>query len=91
MKNPPQIIARAFKNEPVVLYAHELQASGRHVNVDKDGVKPIIGWPLDDAFDYDIDDFDRLWTAYSSNDAIKLAELYREMRERPKNFVEKLK
>src|SRR5688572_23659024 len=50
---PPQIIARAFDDEPCVLYAVQIQASGRHVNVCRElPARPVIGWPVTHAFDY---------------------------------------
>lgn len=89
VSNPPQIIARAFKKEPVVLYALALQPNGRYVNVCRDYPPPsYIGWPLVDAFDYDIDDFTPLWEAYSSEDEDKLDSLYAELENRPKRFLE---
>lgn len=85
---PPQIIARAFDSEPCVLYAVEMQSSGRHVNVCRDlPARPIIGWPIEDAFDYDVDDFTKLWAAYSDNRKDELATLYAELRTRPRRFV----
>lgn len=90
MNQLPQIIARAFDDEPIVLFAHDLQPSGRHVNVSRHGDEAKIGWPVADAFDYDIDDFARLWAAYSMNDKIGLAMIYAELRGRKQNYVREL-
>lgn len=88
---PPQIIARAFDNEPCVLFALAMQSSGRHVNVSGSFPPPsYIGWPLEDAFDYDIDDFERLREAYSRGNKAELVGLYAQLRERPRRFVEML-
>lgn len=60
MKVPPQIIVRAFNDEPAVL------------------------------FDYDIDDFQRLWEAFSKEDKLELARLYDELRQQPRAFMDLL-
>lgn len=91
MKQPPQIIARAFDSEPVVLYAVEMQPNGRHVNVCRElPARPVIGWPVADAFDYDVDDFANLWAAYSEGRRDDLARLYDDMRTRPREYIKAL-
>lgn len=85
---PPQIIVRAYDDEPHVLYAVRVQPSGRHVNVCRDlPARPIIGWPIEDAFDYDIDDFAALHHAYNEGRKDDLKRLYQELRERPRNYL----
>lgn len=91
MKVPPQIIVRAFNDEPAVLFALQMQPSGKHVNVSRKYPPPsYIGWPVSDAFDYDIDDFQRLWEAFSKEDKLELARLYDELRQQPRAFMDLL-
>lgn len=87
----PQIIVRAFNNEPIVFHALQMHPSGRYVNVSRD-YPPLsyIGWPIEDAFDYDIDDFQRLWETFSVGDKDKLSKLYDELRQQPRVFMDLL-
>lgn len=86
---PPQITVRAFGDEPHVLFALEMQSGGRHVNVcGQFPYESYIGWPLDDTFDYDIDDFQQLWEAYSRGDKESLAGFYSELRQRSRRFID---
>jgi len=90
MAELPQVIVRAFDDEPVVLFAHCLQPARKHINVSKDGDEAKIGWPIEDAFDYDADSFSKLEYAYSRGMKFELRNMYAELRARPRQYVDAL-
>ena len=92
MKNEefPSIIVSTFGGEPQVLYAIALQANGRYVNVGRVPPHSPIGWPIKDAFDYDVESYAQLVKAFEAEDTGRLAELYAELQSRPRKFVETL-
>lgn len=89
--SPPQIIVRAFSDEPIILYALQMQPSGKYVNVCRDYPPPsYIGWPVDDAFDYNADDFAALQEAFSEDDKGELLKLYNGLRQQSRTFIDLL-
>lgn len=88
---PPQIIARGFDDEPCVLYALEIQTNKLYVNVSREFPPPsYLGWPITHAFDYDIDDFQRLWETYNEGHREALTALYDQLNRQPKQFIDVL-
>ena len=88
-----QVICRAYDNEPIVLEAFAIQPKGRAINVRREGSEAYLGWSVFDAFDYDIDDFTRLWEAYCAkeSDQLQLKQIYNELDHRPRIFLEILR
>lgn len=84
----PLVIVRALGDEPKTLYAVGMQANQCYVNVTS--VPPstaILGWPLGDTFDYDVNCYAELVKAFDAKDADRLTSLYSELCAKPKEFV----
>lgn len=89
MTDNPKIIARGYNDKPVVLYAIDLDK--RHIGVaPRPCLTAVIGWPVNDAFDYDEDDWKVVSEAYESDDRATLTARYREMERRSKRFIDVL-
>lgn len=81
----PSIIVRTFSDEPKVLYAIGIQDNERYVNVKRElSSDTYLGWPLVDAFDYNVDDYARLVEAFVNEEGLRT--IYDELRARPKRF-----
>lgn len=81
----PEVIVRAWGDEPVRLRAHGLNRAQTGVYVGQIDAERPICLSLEDVFDYNAERFNGLLDAYSQGDNERLKALYEEIKRRNKS------
>jgi hypothetical protein len=71
------VIVRSFGDEPVKLFLHRIENNRCYVG-QPDSLRPI-GLPFDQVFEFEVDTFTTLSTAFQQNDLRRLGELWANM------------